>query len=59
MGLLTGLVIGTMINYVYPSLKYKNPLDDIENYLIYIEKNVTQFKNYIQYWKIWNEANTL
>jgi hypothetical protein len=36
LGLLTGLVPGTMINCIYPSLQYKNPLDDIENYLIYI-----------------------
>jgi hypothetical protein len=59
LGLLTGLVPGTLINCVYPSFKYKNPLDDLENYLLYVEKNIVQFKNYIQYWEIWNEANTL
>lgn len=59
LGLLTGLVPGTIINCIYPKLKFKNPLDDIDNYHKFVESSVSRYKNQIQYWEIWNEANTL
>jgi hypothetical protein len=59
LGLLTGLVPGTVLNCIYPALKFKNPLDDIENYLKFVSYHVTKYKSNIQYWEIWNEANTL
>lgn len=59
LGLLTGLVPGTLVNCIYPKLKFKNPLDDLDNYHSFVEYNVIRYKSQIQYWEIWNEANTL
>lgn len=59
LGLLTGLVPGTLINCVYPKLTFKNPLDVLDNYHSFVESNVRKYKSQIQYWEIWNEANTL
>ncbi len=59
LGLLTGLVPGTLMNCIYPALKYRNPMDDIDNYLEFVRNHVTKYKSTIQYWEIWNEANTL
>ena len=59
LALMTGLVPGTILNSIYPKLKFKNPLDDFDNYISFVEKNVKRYNSIIQYWEIWNEANTL
>jgi hypothetical protein len=59
LGLLTGLVPGTLLNCTFPGLKFKNPLKALDHYLKFCEYLLNRYKNEIQYWEIWNESNTL
>jgi hypothetical protein len=59
LGLLTGLVPGTLVNCWIPSLNYKCPLDTIFDYKAYTERLCLRYKNQIKDWEIWNEPNTL
>jgi hypothetical protein len=59
LGLLTGLVPGTFVNCVYPALNFKNPLEVLDSYLEFCKSSVIAYKKFIDYWEIWNEANTL
>jgi hypothetical protein len=59
LGLLTGLVPGTFINCVMPSLNFKNPFDVKNKYLEFCSTRARTFHEYINHWEIWNEANTL
>lgn len=59
LGLLTGLVPGNFVNCMMPTLRFKCPLDTLDDYKAYVEKYVSTFKGIIKDWEIWNEPNTL
>ncbi len=59
LGLLTGLVPGTLVNCWIPSLNFKCPLDTLDDYKAYTERLVIKYKAEILDWEIWNEPNTL
>jgi hypothetical protein len=59
LGLLTGLVPGNFINCMIPSLRFKSPIDTLDDYKAFCEKNAERYKKHITTWEIWNEPNTL
>ncbi|HMV45408.1 MAG TPA: hypothetical protein PK079_22285 [Leptospiraceae bacterium] len=59
LGLLTGLVPGNFINCMIPSLRFKSPIDTLEDYKEFCEKLGTRYIKQITSWEIWNEPNTL
>lgn len=45
LGLLTGLVPGNFINCMIPSLRFKSPIDTLDDYKAFCEKNAERYKN--------------
>lgn len=69
LGVLAGIVTGglaSVLSTFVPDfitrlfselLKYKNPYDEIEKYKLFVKNLCTRYKDYINHWQIWNEAN--
>jgi len=57
LGVLAGVVPGTLPNLIYSGFKFKNPLDEIDIYKDFTKNLVERYKDSINYWQIWNEEN--
>jgi hypothetical protein len=58
LGLLTGLVHGTIYNLIFLRLHYTPVTKNKEGFLSFVKKICTQYHHYIKHWEIWNEQNT-
>jgi hypothetical protein len=58
LGLLTGLVPGSLRNVFGNASGYRQPFDELDAYLEFVERLATAYKGKIRYWEIWNEQNT-
>lgn len=57
LGVLTGVVPGTLPNIITPAIKYGNPLDEIDKYKEFVKTLAIRYKKNINHWQIWNEEN--
>ena len=57
-GLLSNIVPGTIINLLYPRLKNKPIVDQIDKYKRFVTTYVFLLKHYVKHWQILNEVNT-
>lgn len=56
LGLLTGLVPGTIKSMFFDKKKYPNPYDKLSSYLAFVKRTVKAHPE-ITHWEVWNEPN--
>jgi hypothetical protein len=58
LALLTGLVPGSLRNVFGNPSSYRQPYDELDAYLHFVERLGKQYSGQVRYWEIWNEQNT-
>lgn len=58
LALLTGLVPGSLRNVFGNAKGYRQPFDELNDFLRFTERLAKQYQGKIKYWEIWNEQNT-
>lgn len=56
-GVLAGVVPGTLLNLINSGIKFNNPLDELDKFKSYVKDLCERYKGEIHHWQIWNEEN--
>lgn len=57
LGVLAGIVPATLMALMNSSVKFRNPLDVLDKYLVFVKDHCERYKGKIKHWQVWNEVN--